>query len=70
MCNQTGYIVWMFGPFPCRKWPDIKIFQEKLKELLNFGEKDEADSGYEGDFSVSAPADCYNYETYSMKAVA
>jgi len=26
VCIQTGNIVWINGPYPCRQWPDIKIF--------------------------------------------
>lgn len=26
VCIQTGWIVWINGPYPCGAWPDIKIF--------------------------------------------
>jgi len=46
---QNGDIVWINGPFPCGKWPDIKIFREDLIHELEPGEKVEADRGYQGE---------------------
>ena len=47
-CIQTGWIVWINGPFPCGSWSDLKI---ALNDLVNMFEGDEravADSGYRG----------------------
>ena len=49
VCIQTGWIVWVNGPYPCGRYPDITIFQHKLKYKLNNGEKVEADLGYCGE---------------------
>jgi hypothetical protein len=49
ICIQTGAIVWINGPFPCGKWPDIRIFRNDLKKELDNGEKAEADNGYQGE---------------------
>ncbi len=43
---QGGDIVWVHGPFPCGKYPDLKIFQAGLKDKLLPGENVIADSGY------------------------
>jgi len=48
LCIQTGHIVWIRGPFPCGRWPDIKIFKRELMQMLLPGEKAEADKGYRG----------------------
>lgn len=49
LCIRTGDIVWIHGPFPCGKWPDIKIFRKALKHMLSEGEKVQADNGYRGE---------------------
>ena len=49
LCIQTGEIVWLHGPFPCGKWPDIKIFRRSLMHQLAAGEKVVADLGYRGE---------------------
>ena len=46
---QTGDIVWVNGPYKCGAFPDLKIFREKLKSLLDCGEYVEADNGYCGE---------------------
>jgi len=48
VCIQTGDIVWINGPFPCGRWPDIRIFTRDLIHMLLPGEKVEADQGYRG----------------------
>ena len=49
VCIQTGWIVWVNGPYPCGTWPDIKIFRHKMKAMLLPGERVEADNGYRGE---------------------
>ncbi len=44
----TGHIHWINGPFPCGKWPDIKIFKSSFQSFLKEGECVEADKGYCG----------------------
>lgn len=46
---QTADVVWIHGPFPCGKWPDINIFREALMHHLDNGERVEADDGYVGE---------------------
>lgn len=56
ICIQTGDIVWIHGPFAAGAWPDVKIFRHALKNLLERGERVEADNGY-GDEAVDGPHD-------------
>lgn len=59
VCIATGHIVWINGPYPCGKNPDITIFHKGLKGALNWGERvDEADKGYRGEpYFISVPQD-------------
>ena len=56
VCIQTGWIVWINGPFPCGDFPDLEIFQLSLAETLPAGELVETDEGYSGDH-VRKPSD-------------
>ena len=49
VCIQTGDIVWIHGPFPCGRYPDMRIFRSRLIHLLAPREKVEADKGYRGE---------------------
>lgn len=49
LCILTGDIVWLNGPYPAGKWPDINIFRDSLQSHLERGERVEADDGYIGD---------------------
>ena len=59
VCILTGDIVWIHGPFPCGRWPDLKIFRSALKHALSAGEKVVADRGYRGepDFIITPSGD-------------
>ena len=57
LCIQTGWIVWIQGPFAAGAWPDINIFRGWLKYHLRPGECVEADAGYRGDEKVHGPED-------------
>jgi len=46
---KGGKVVWINGPFPAGKWPDISIFREALIHMLDVGEKAIADKGYRGE---------------------
>ena len=46
VCIQTGWIVWVNGPYPCGSWPDLKIARHRLVHKLVPGEKFVADGGY------------------------
>ena len=47
---QTGYIVWLNGPFKCGPWPDIKIARSNLIYQLDMNEMVVADHGYRDGF--------------------
>ena len=47
LCIQTGWIVWLNGPFPCGRYPDLTIAREGLVHELDDGEKCVADGGYQ-----------------------
>lgn len=49
LCILTGDIVWINGPYPAGKWPDIEIFRDSLRSHLEKDERVEADDGYIGD---------------------
>lgn len=71
VCIQTGDIVWINGPFPCGKWPDLKIFRSQLRQLLLPGEKVEADNGYRGESaSVRTASDYVSRSDYRAKRKA
>jgi len=44
----TGDIVWINGPFPPGKWPDVNIFEYSLMHCLEKNERVETDKGYRG----------------------
>lgn len=46
ICIQTGCVVWVNGPYPCGKLPDLKIARLGLVTLLDKGGKYVADGGY------------------------
>lgn len=46
ICIQTGWIVWVNGPFPCGRYPDLKIARLGLIPQLDDGEHYVADGGY------------------------
>ncbi len=43
-----GDLVWIQGPYPAGKFPDIAIFNKVLRNFLDPGEQVEADEGYAG----------------------
>ena len=43
---QTGEIVWVYGPFPCGRFPDKVIFKHKLQHMLEEDEEVETDGHY------------------------
>ena len=48
VCIQTGWIVWINGPFPCGEWPDLKIAKDSLVHMFVEDERAVADNGYRG----------------------
>lgn len=50
----TGSIIWVNGPFPCGKYPDLKIFKSDMLKSLNDGEYVIADNGYPHNRCITA----------------
>ena len=48
VCIQTGWIVWMNGPFPCGEWNDLAIALSSLVHMFEGDERAIADKGYRG----------------------
>jgi hypothetical protein len=48
VCIQTGWIVWVNGPFPAADWPDLNIAREGINHELDPSEKYVADGVYRG----------------------
>jgi hypothetical protein len=46
VCIQTGWIVWVNGPYMCGRYPDLKIARDRLHYYLLEGEMYIADGGY------------------------
>lgn len=68
---QTGWIVWVNGPFKAGEWHDIEIFRSGLKSLLKDGERVEADKGYVGEPRfIDVPNDMVGESKEQKKAKA
>jgi hypothetical protein len=70
LCIQTGWIVWINGPFPCGDWPDLRIAREALVDALDRGEYYIADGGYyDGNQWSETPTGLNNFEQRQQKMV-
>ena len=68
---QGGDIVWINGPFACGRWPDIRIFRQRLIHKLLNGEMVEADRGYGGEpAKVKTPVDYIHHRERRRKCRA
>ena len=65
---RRSEIVWINGPFPCGRFPDITIFRNGLKHRLRRGERVLADRGYRGDESCNIPNPNDNADVSKLKA--
>ena len=71
ICIQTGWIVWINGPFKCGEWSDRRIMQEDLEMMFLPWEKYVADKGYrDGGFKAETPDDNDPKVFKEMKASA
>lgn len=71
VCIQTGWLVWVHGPYACGRNNDIKIFRMYLQGLLDPRERVVADGGYKdkGEGTTDTPSGLNNYDQY-MKSMA
>lgn len=66
-----GDIVWINGPFACGRWPDLRIFRQKLIHKLEHGEMIEANKGYRGEpLHARTPVDYLNIRERRRKCRA
>jgi hypothetical protein len=66
MINMNGYPIWIYGPLPAGT-PDIKIFNEKLLDLIPPGKLVLGDKGYRGPDCCSIPNEYDGYEVRKFK---
>ena len=70
ICIQTGWIVWVNGPFPAGSFPDLAISRCGLNQALMHGEKFVADGGYKDRYGWSFnPSGCNTREQHMMAKV-
>jgi hypothetical protein len=70
ICIQTGWIVWVNGPFPCGSWPDLRIARDWLIYELEAGEMYCADGGYLDGNQYSVTPNGLNNEDQRMRSLA
>jgi hypothetical protein len=70
VCIQTGYIVWVNGPFKAGKWHDIMVYRRNLKGMLHADEMVEADRGYRGDPTIRDPDTVFSQSDKRAKDLA
>jgi hypothetical protein len=70
LCIQTGWIVWVNGPYPCGRYPDLRIARDVVVHKLRRGEKILADGGYrDGGIYMETPTGLNNLDQ-KMKKIA
>lgn len=68
LCIQTGWIVWVNGPYACGRYPDLTIARDKIVNFLHRGEKILADGGYrDGRVYMETPTGLNNYDQRMKK---
>ena len=70
ICIQTGWIVWINGPYPCGEWPDLRIARESIIYELDDNEFFLADGGYHDRNQYSVTPTGGNQFSDRQKAVA
>jgi len=70
ICIQTGWIVWINGPYPCGHWSDLAISRDGLNQALLPWERFLADGGYKDEYGYSFTPTGYNTRDQYIKAVA
>ena len=70
VCIQTGWIVWVNGPYPPGDWTDLLISRDGINDELDPGEKFLADGGYADGNGYSETPNGLNNEDQKMKQAA
>jgi hypothetical protein len=70
LCIQTGWIVWVNGPYACGRYPDLRIARDKIIDFILPREKILADGGYrDGGVYMETPTG-FNNPDQRMKKLA
>ena len=51
---DTGDILWVNGPYPCGRYPDVNIFRKQMKAGLDENERIIGDQGYTDDKCITS----------------
>jgi len=70
ICIQTGWIVWINGPYPPGDWTDLNIARDGICDELGPGEKFLADGTCSGAHGCSETPNGLHNEDQRMKAAA
>jgi len=70
VCMQTGWIVWINGPYPAGRWTDLNICRDAICCELDADEKFLADGVCSGAHGHSEMPNGLNNDEQCMKAVA
>ena len=70
ICIQTGWIVWVNGPYPAGQWPDLAISRDGLNQSLGRKEMFIADGGYRDKHGWSKTPSGHHTRLGRMEAVA
>ena len=68
-CIQTGYIVWIHGPFRCGT-NNITVARGSFLSFLHDGEMSLADSGYQGENEHIKTRQLYHYRNLTERGAA
>lgn len=70
ICIQTGWIVWVNGPYPPGHWPDLAIARDGINEALGPGELYLADGTYRDGNGFAETPNGLNNADQRMKSIA
>ena len=70
ICIQTGWIVWVHGPYPAGQWTDLAISRDGLNQALGKDEMFVADSGYRDKNGWALTPNGYNTREQYRQAVS
>lgn len=67
---QTGWIVWVNGPYPCGAWPDLRIARDGIIMEVEHGEMLLADGGYADGNNYFVTPTGHNNDQSRMMSIA
>ena len=66
---ETGWIVWINGPFACGAWPDLRIVRDSLNGSLEPREFYIADGGYYDGYNYAVTPTGYHLYSNRVRAL-